>query len=256
MKAHEIDLLLFAGGDGTANDIASVLPEIPILGIPAGVKIFSPCFLHRPEDLGNFLLLWRGDTVQQEIYDLDENSYREGKIVPKLTGKCVIPVSQHIQDGKLSYSVDDEETYSLIAKRISEENLLKNKTVLFGSGSTMQMIGKHLGFDLSLLGIDVVRENEVLIRDATAAQLKNTTIDEIWLSPIGHQGHIFGRGNRQLIPDIIKNAQRIRIFGTPEKIRHTSYLYVDTGDPELDNSLKGFYSVIVGYYEEIMRKVA
>ena len=258
VKAFEVfqpDLILFAGGDGTAVDVANTT-QLPILGIPAGVKIFSPCFLHRPEDLGEFLSNWEGDSLETDLLDLDEEAYRQGIAVPKLMTNAVIPVSTSVQAGKFSWQTADRETFSLIAQRIEEENWL-DQVLVIGPGSTMRNIFRELGIELSLLGVDVVSHGELLIEDATREQLDEVDVDQIWITPIGHQGHIFGRGNRQISADLIAKVgkQNIRVFATVEKIRETETLYVDTGDRQTDEMLHGFLSVIVGYYEEILKRV-
>lgn len=253
---HDPDLIIFAGGDGTAADVASTT-DLPIIGIPAGVKIFSPCFLHRPDDLGSFLLNWEGDTVETDLLDLDEEAYRQGRAEPRLVTSAIIPVSSVVQSGKISLSSSDSETFRLIAERIEDDALLNGKTIIVGPGSTMKNILHQLGLEVSLLGVDIVTKDEVIIFDGTRDQLDQYEIDEIWLSPIGNQGHIFGRGNRQISPEQISRVgpANIRIFSTMEKIRATPTLFVDTGVSKLDKELRGYLSVIVGYHEEIMKKV-
>ena len=44
MARAGVELLLFAGGDGTARDIVDVVgSELPLVGVPAGVKIARAC---------------------------------------------------------------------------------------------------------------------------------------------------------------------------------------------------------------------
>ena len=69
MQRMGVDLLLFAGGDGTARDICDAMSasdhsavRIPALGIPAGVKMHSGVFALSPRKAGEIALrcpLWR-----------------------------------------------------------------------------------------------------------------------------------------------------------------------------------------------------
>lgn len=254
---HKVDLILFVGGDGTAKDIAEIGSDIPILGIPGGVKIFSPCFLHTPEDLGEFLEKWDGEQNEVDILDLDESEYLKGNPISTLVGSALIPISTHIQAGKSSFaSEDDNQTYSLIADRIVEEGWLKSLTILIGPGSTMKQIFSHLNCSISLLGVDVIRDGEVSKLDCNEEEINKITVDQIWITPIGSQGHIFGRGNKQISPSTLNRLHKsdIKIFSTPIKLLDTPQLYLDTGSKELDDKFRGYYHVVTGYHEEVMRK--
>ncbi len=260
MKILNIDLLLFVGGDGTAVDIAKVSDNIPILGIPGGVKIFSPCFLHRPEDLGIFIENWTGKTQLIDIFDLDEDEYKKGKARAKLMGKAVIPIYDRIQSGKSSWK-SDSESLDGIAERILNEKLLDNKKIIVGSGSTLQNILHSIGIEKTLLGICILDDKKIKKIDCTFQDLdkyfKEYGIDEIWLSPIGKQGHIFGRGNRQIPITIIQSIGKngIRLFSDKNKMNNTRNLFTDTGDKQLDVELTGYYKVYTGYHVAVIRKV-
>ena len=235
---QKVDLIIFVGGDGTAAIVAkeTYKQKIPILGVPAGVKIFSGTFLHKPEDLGIVLNNWDRKTKVVEIEDLDEEAYKNGKVIPKLVAAAYVPALEQIQVGKSTFHQNsDKDIYRLIAQRIEEEGWLQG-TILVGSGSTMQQIFIHLGLEKSLLGIDVFNGRKRLLEDATYDELREMKIDEVWITPIGSQGHLFGRGNRQIPPKILRDIGRkgIKVFATPEKIQSTPMLYIDTGDPELD----------------------
>jgi len=258
----QIDLLVFCGGDGTARDLFSVLDKkIPLLGIPAGVKMHSSVFGITTSATAKMLhefikgRLTIGDT---EIMDLDEDLYRKGEWKVRLFGvvKGIVEPT-YIQVGKESFeSVSDDAVKEELADHIHDE-MEKNKEVLylFGSGGTIDFIAKKLGFDHTLLGIDAIYQNQLVGKDLNESQildlLNKHKKAKVLLSPIGAQGFILGRGNLQLSPRVIKKIglDNILIVATPSKLSHTSILRVDTGDRKVDALFmkREFYMVLIGY---------
>jgi predicted polyphosphate/ATP-dependent NAD kinase len=259
---HHIDLLVFCGGDGTARDIYSVVDKkIPLLGIPAGVKMHSGVFGITTNATAKMLLdfinkrLTIGDV---EIMDLDEQLYRKGEWKVRLYGivKGFIEPT-YIQVGKASFeSVTDDEVKDELAEHIKDE-LEKYPDCLFFfcAGGTIDSIAQRLKIKNTLLGIDAVYDNTLVGVDVNEQQilslLKKYKKAKILLSPIGAQGFILGRGNLQLSPSVIKKVgiENIIVVATPSKLLHTPVLRVDTGDRELDQrfALQEYLMVVIGY---------
>src|SRR5690606_30470360 len=86
------DILVFCGGDGTARDIFTIVDKkIPLLGIPAGVKMHSGVF--GVSTTATAKMLWefinkRLTVGDVEIMDLDEDLYRKGEWKVKLFGSA------------------------------------------------------------------------------------------------------------------------------------------------------------------------
>jgi predicted polyphosphate/ATP-dependent NAD kinase len=82
---------------------------------------------------------------------------------------------------------------------------------------------------------------------------------KIVVSPIGGQGFIFGRGNQQIAPEIIREVGRenIVIVATPNKLAllRGRPLLMDTGDYEVDKMLTGFIKVRTGYRKSAVYRV-
>jgi predicted polyphosphate/ATP-dependent NAD kinase len=255
------DIILFSGGDGTARDIVSVVDKkIPILGIPAGVKIFSPVFCVTPKECGRIVSTFT-ETSVRDVLDIDEEAYRKNELNIKIKGEAVVPVSPGVQSGKaVSSSVDAKME---IAERMIGDFMSEGKDVLYiiGPGTTTMEVKKRYGIDGTLLWVDAVKNGKLVKKDACEKHLLNILEKfegkvVIIVSPIGSQGFIFGRGNQQISPEIIKRADEIKVIASPEKLEFTPYLHVDTGEPELDKKLRGYIKVLSGYHDfRLMRVV-
>lgn len=259
-KMLDCDLILFSGGDGTACDIISVVDkQVPILGIPAGVKIFSPVFCITPQECGRIVSTFLETTVR-DVLDIDEEAYRNNTLNVRIMGEALVPVSPAVQSGKeISGAVDAKRD---IAQRIFDDCRAKGKDVLYiiGPGTTTMEVKHLFGIDGTLLGVDAVVNGKLVQKDACEKHLLKAietypTRVMIIVSPIGSQGFIFGRGNQQISPSIINKADEIKIIASPDKLATTPVLHVDTGDLELDTRLRGYIKVQSGYHDLTIMKV-
>ena len=278
---HEVDLILFAGGDGTARNICQQVDEylshfdhksavtIPVLGIPAGCKIHSGVFAVTPKAAGKVaLMLATGELVNigdADVMDIDENLFRQGVVKAKQYGQMRVPSElQYIQAVKQGGKETEEGVLQEIADHLIDE--MDDELYVMGSGSTVDFVMQELGLDNTLLGVDLVFEKALVATDLTAdkllAHLKENeeTIVKLVITLIGGQGHIFGRGNQQLSPEVIRRIgiQNIIVIASKAKLQQLNGrpLIVDTGDPVLDKSLTGFMPVVTGYKNEVLYPVA
>jgi predicted polyphosphate/ATP-dependent NAD kinase len=259
---HRIDLLVFCGGDGTTRDIFTIVDKkIPILGIPAGVKMHSGVFGINTTAAAKMLHEFINERLtigDAEIMDLDEELYRRGEWKVRLFGVAKgIVEPTYIQVGKACFeSVSDDEVKDELAEHINDE-LEKHPgwLFLFCSGGTIDYIAKKLNIQHTLLGIDAIYQKQLVGKDVNEKQiltlLKKYPKTKILLSPIGAQGFILGRGNLQLSPAVINKigVDNIIVVATPSKLMHTPILRVDTGDKKLDRlfTTQGYLMVVIGY---------
>jgi predicted polyphosphate/ATP-dependent NAD kinase len=260
--ARRVDLLLFAGGDGTARDLMDSLAEdLPIIGIPAGVKMHSGVFALSPRAAGRIAArhLSRGLPLQlREVMDLDEARYRVGGISAELYGYMLMPYEADLVQGvKASQVNTDERAAQSIAEEIVER-MRPDTAYILGPGTTTRAIAQRLGLDKTLIGVDVVANGSIVIRAATERDLlryAGARSTEIVLTPIGGQGHVLGRGNQQISPALLRlvGPERLTIVATPEKLASLRGrpLQVDSGDAELDLQLRGYWRVVTGYHREV-----
>ena len=265
LVAAGAELILFAGGDGTARDVCSAVGNtIVALGIPAGVKIQSATFAQSPRAAGELAAAWymgrRRERVA-EVVDLDDSGMAHSRIGPRLYGTLRVPLGPGLVAGTKSPSNDqDQALLSGIADRIAERT--HDTAVLLGCGTTLSAVGAALGLETSLLGVDLVRHGKVVVYDGTEAELLAALKDDgatIVVTPIGGQGFVLGRGNQQLSPAVLRRAGlgRLTVVATPAKLAALGgrSLLVDTGDEETDNELRGWHKLVTGYDEETMYRV-
>lgn len=255
-----VELILFSGGDGTARDILEVVGDrIPVLGIPAGVKMHSGVFTINPRLAGkqaaNFLRD-QTSTKLMEVLDYDNDSNL------KLYGYMRVPYEQSSIQGSKGYVPTDGDEEKGIATWIIEE-LTADCAYIIGSGNTAKAFMKSLGLPYTLLGVDVVKNGKLLVRDANEMQLLDIVSrfnSRIIIGIIGGQGFLFGRGNQQISPTVIRKVgkENLIIVATEAKIAslRNRPLLVDTGDKPLDESLGGYIKVKTGYRLSAVCKVA
>jgi predicted polyphosphate/ATP-dependent NAD kinase len=267
MRAAGVDLLLFAGGDGTARDIhAAIGDDFPVLGIPAGVKIHSAVFAVTPrsagELAGEFL---RGGGVrlrEAEVLDLEPAASREGRIVTHLYGYLKIPYRREfIQNRKVPTPESEAVQAQAIAADVTER-MQPGMAYLLGPGTTTRAVAERLGLPKTLVGVDIVSKEELLAADVNEQKILEMLAHRplgLIVTPTGGQGFLLGRGNQQISPQVIRGLGRknILVVCMASKIAalRGRPLLVDTGDPETDKLLAGYIQVVTGYHEKIIYKV-
>ena len=270
MLQLKVDLVLFAGGDGTARDIYNAVGDkIPVLGIPAGVKIHSAVYATSPQHAGELAAIYldkesSGIRLREaEVMDIDEQAFRENRLSAKLYGYLKVPYERNLVQSAKAGSVPGEEAaIDSIASDVIN-NMQDDYLYIIGAGTTLRGIMEKLGLKNTLLGIDAVYKRKLVGSDLNEAQLlklmegKKT---KIVVTIIGGQGYIFGRGNQQISAKVIKKVgkENIIVVATQSKILSLrgSPLLVDTGDDEVNKMLTGYIKVTTGLNERMMLRVA
>lgn len=268
MRDLGVDLLLFAGGDGTARDIClSIGEDLPALGIPAGVKIHSAVYARNPLNAGELAALFLEGHVSTlraaEVMDIDEEAARDGRISAQLHGYLRIPSrTSLVQSLKAPSGPGEEASMDAIAAAITE-SMEPDTLYLMGPGTTIRAILARLGLRKTLIGVDAVENGKLVAEDLNETQILSLIEGrqaKVVVTPIGGQGCIFGRGNQQLSPEVLARVGRndIIVVATPAKTNSLGdgSLWVDTGDREVDATLAGHLRVVTGYKEEAVCRVS
>lgn len=268
LAAIPVDVIVFAGGDGTArNMVNAVGTSIPVLGVPAGVKIHSGVYAVNPQGAGEILArLLKGELValtDTEVRDIDENAFREGRVLARPYGELRVPAEgRYLQNVKCGGKQPETLLLADIAAEVMEQ-IDDDTFYIVGPGTTTRAVMEALHQPYTLLGVDLLQGHECVGNDLTEAQLWQAIAGhpfKIIVTAIGGQGHVFGRGNQQISPRIIGAAGKdnIWVVATRTKLEELQGrpLRLDTGDAALDNALSGFIRVIVGYQDYVLYEIA
>ena len=247
---------------------ASLGPGRAVLGIPCGVKMHSGAFAISPEAAGALLsdLVTSPDRIGwddgAEIMDIDEAALRSGRIAPQLFGHARVPVSRkRMQASKGGPSTLAADALAGAARELVE-GMSQGTLYVIGPGTSTGAVLTAMGAPPSMLGIDAVRDGRVVARDATAEELEalaGRAPVRIVLGVTGRQGFLLGRGNQQITPSLIARAgpEGLIVMASEDKLATLAQprLWVDTGDPELDQALSGYLRVKTGRGRETMMRV-
>jgi predicted polyphosphate/ATP-dependent NAD kinase len=264
MLARGMDLLIIVGGDGTARDVYDAVGlKIPVVAVPAGVKVFSAIFAFSTRAAAEMVDAFVGgaDVTEEDVLDIDEDAFREGRLDSRLYGYLTVPnVKSLLQGGKEASAAGRSATES--KKEIAAylvESMDVEALYLLGPGTTLKAIADEIGIQKTLLGVDAVFNKKLVgsdLNEQGILELFNQYKKrKIIVTPIGGNGFIFGRGSKQFTPEVIWQVGRenIIVVGTSGKLNKLDCLRVDTGDFELDKQLSGYMDVTVSYkYSKVM----
>jgi predicted polyphosphate/ATP-dependent NAD kinase len=266
MERRAVDLILYAGGDGTTRDIVDAVgTRVPILGIPTGVKMHSGVFATSPEAAGDLAVLHLAarspELREAEVMDVDEQALRDGRMSARLYGVARVPRDRaRVQAPKAASRPGDAALDALCGELAAES---ATGLTLFGPGTTTQRVLARLGIDGTPLGIDAVEDGRLAgrdLREAELLELLERRSGRILVSVVGGQGYVLGRGNQQLSPEVIRRAgvDNLVVVAALDKLLALDppRLLVDTGDRELDRELSGYRRVLVGPNHSVVFPVA
>ena len=248
-------LIIFVGGDGPARDVLAARPDVPVLGVPAGVKMHSSVFATSPGAaaamLGKAMCGPLIDIVDAEVIDRDA----DGSI--RLHGTVKVLAHPARQAAKAARADADAALSGAIAE--VKAMVAAAPLCLIGPGLTMHRLKIALAGRGTLLGVDVFAHGELLVEDAAQAQLLALPGGALLvLGVVGGQGFLLGRGNQQLGPDVLAQVQWPPIIiASAAKLAALPRpaLLVDTGDEALDARLAGFLQVRTGPRQAMMMRI-
>ena len=257
------DLLVIVGGDGTARDVYDAIGlEIPVVAVPAGVKVFSAVFAFSTRAAAEMVdaFVEGAGLAEEEVLDIDEDAFRDNRLDSKLYGYLSVPDTKTLLQGgkEASTGADAAQSKKEIAKYIVE-SMEPATLYLLGPGTTIKAIADEIGVAKTLLGVDAIVAGELVGKDlneqAILQLFKQYEKRKIIVTPIGGNGFIFGRGNKQFTSQVIRQVGRenLIVVSTHNKLGKLECLRVDTGDYELDKQLSGYMDITVDYrYIKVM----
>ena len=279
LRDEGVDLLLFAGGDGTARDVCRALgagAELAVLGVPAGVKIHSAVYATTPARAGELAALFLHDRPaavrlrEAEVMDIDEDAFRCDRVSARLYGYLQVPYERSmVQCAKAGGVAGDAAVLRAIAADVVN-GMAPGVVYLLGPGTTTRSVAEALGVEKTLLGVDAVRDRRLIGADLNERQILEMIAADAPTAPraavrivvtvIGGQGYIFGRGNQQLSAAVVDRVgpENVMVVASQTKLLSLcgGPLLVDSGDPALDERFSGYVQVVTDFGRRTMYRVA
>jgi predicted polyphosphate/ATP-dependent NAD kinase len=251
MIACGVELIVFAGGDGTAYDVAAVVgARVPVIGVPTGVKMHSGVFGTSPEATADAVVGYVGGhraTRERDVLELDVPSGGQ----PALHATVIVPDQPRlVQPAKATAGADDDSDLDGLAAVIVEE-MEVGRPYIVGPGTTTARVMRTLGLSPSLRGVDLIRDRRLVVADATEAEILELLSTggpaTILLGVIGGQGYLLGRGNQPISPRVVARVGRddIIVMAGATKLAglHPPVLQVDVGIDEPMPVFQGYIRV-------------
>lgn len=267
MRAAGVELLLFVGGDGTARNIFNAVgDQVPVLGIPAGVKMHSAVFGTTPRNAGELAKLFlQGKAVgtrEAEVMDIDEDAFRDQRLSARLYGYLRVPFERRLlQSVKAGRAAQEDTAVRAIALDVIS-SMEPDCAYIIGPGTTTREIMRVLDLENTLLGVDIVSNKSLVAKDANEGRILECIEGKparIVVTVIGGQGYLFGRGNQQISDRVIERVGRdnIIVVATKRKLfaLNGEPMLVDTGNETVNEMLSGYVNVTTGVKEKLVYKV-
>jgi predicted polyphosphate/ATP-dependent NAD kinase len=266
LATEGVDLLIFAGGDGTARDVAAVVgTSQPVLGIPCGVKMRSGVFATSPEAAAEvasaFLRGAERRCVDAEILDAmpDCETSTEFYAMASVPGAPAGMLAGPKRSSLTGSAVEMDALCGAVAA-----DLAPGVLYLFGPGMTTIGVLRRLGLTGTPMGVDAVRDGSLvgadLAEDEILDLMDHAAATKLVLGVIGGQGFLLGRGNQQLGPAVLARigVDDIIIIASAAKLAalEPSFLLVDCGDETAFHWASGYHRVRVGPARFMMMRVA
>jgi len=173
MIAAGVDLLIFAGGDGTARDVLGVVGErVPVLGIPTGVKMYSAVFGTNAKNAGDLAARFiKGDPSvrlrESEVMDIDEVAMREDRMTARLYGYALSPHHRQLtQSAKAGSGFSENVALEAVSRQLARE-MRPGCLYIVGPGTTTRRVMSALGLPKTLLGVDAVLVPDLVVQGAS-----------------------------------------------------------------------------------------
>ena len=233
LRDNEPDLLVFFGGDGTAALISSFPWEGVVIAVPSGTKMFSSVFAINLERAAEIFNTWMKGSYPStrwgEVVDIGDDTVKNTELRTELKGYLRIPDSESIvRFSKAEFT--EQHIEDLIDCFVSS---MDHGTYVIGPGSTCKHILLKLGFEGTLYGFDILRDLKIMKNDASRQDiLECEEGTRLVLSPLGSQGFLIGRGNRQINGEVMKKIgfQNLKVISSQRKIQSISSLFIDIPD--------------------------